>query len=172
MLRAFLDPGQLRRWLVATHKLENEARILEDRLPYTCAFEYTNLVRQNLVSGKFSYPTYNERYESWKKDHGFPMKFWMLKRDLLNAITIIKMPKGYLGGVDPTAIDSGGKSWFGAGDYGPKKLIVWYALLVEEGFGTYPKPRPLFIPTGIEYSDTGWIRQAEAALKRLEQQWI
>ena len=75
--------------------------------------------------------------------------------------------EGYLGGVHPGAMDSGGKSWHGKGKKGPKgesKSIEMYGRVGEN-------KRPVFEPVMEEYKKAGWQKRIDTFMKRMEADW-
>lgn len=101
---------------------------------------------------------YNFKYREWKMTHFGHLKFWRLRGELLRSITHFKMGDGYMAGIQPGAMDSGGVSWLGApGEKGSPKPIAMYARILEYGGdfraagGGFHPPRPVFRPSLVQF---------------------
>jgi len=163
--------ADLRRYLKALNKLEQSVKTFgQDEMQRRCAYDYYLLVFQNIMRRNFPRPAYSKRYRSWKYEYGwsgYPSP-WRLRGDLVKSLSAFKANGGgWIGGVPATAMDSGGKSWFGKGKKGPKgrsKPIAWYGSIEE-------KRRPIFEPTAFEYAKTGWSKRGQEALNNLKKAW-
>jgi len=179
------NEADLRRWYAATHKLEKEANKEWDENPKRNAIGYSNLLITNIMmqKGMGHYPSYHPYYAYWKAQYGLGGGgFWRLMGDLVKSITHFRVTetrkkqwKSYMGGVPSSAVDSGGKSWFGRGDKGPPKRIAMYGYVMEYG-GTWAKagvhpPRPLFGPTAEEYQKVQWWKELEVTRSKLVNTW-
>ncbi len=130
-------------------------------LPRQLSIKYVEETRSYLLDarkGKFGYTPYNPEYAEWKKKYGKLSGFWNLMGDLFENVKSSRSGDGYFGGVVSTAMDRGGKSWFGKGDRGPSKSIAMYGTVMEEGMpvsikgsGVHPA-RPLFVPVFKEFT--------------------
>jgi hypothetical protein len=176
-IRIFLRPRDVVRWFRILGQLEPRARLyVGDEMQRLCANDYVNQLRSNsynqrLMQGWSRATRGAERYEDWKAEHGFPLGFWRLKDDLLNNLSYFRVHKGWMGGIQNGIMDSGGKSWLGAGDVGPSKEIAWYARMNEYGIGPTPK-RPIFYRTMNSYAQSRQRqRRGIEALRRTVMAW-
>jgi hypothetical protein len=128
-------------------------------LPRMLSIKYVEEVRKYLLDarrGRFGYTPYNAEYSEWKKKFGRYSGFWSLFGDLVENVKSSRAEGGYFGGVVSTAMDRGGKSWYGKGDKGESKSIAMYGTVMEEGSpnirgsGVHPA-RPLFVPVFKEF---------------------
>jgi len=157
----------------AIRKVEVQVKRERDLLPYENAIDYISLLHKNITQGTFStsYPPYSPRYAKWKVETmRMGSSFWILKGDLLRSLTVIKKRWGFVGGIPLNAMDSGGKSWHGTGDKGPRKSITMYAKTIEFGLGKQPA-RPVFEPTGEQFSKAGWLLNAKQSMDRIGRVW-
>ncbi len=165
---------EYRRILSALNRLKRSAPAIADRMCRLGAIEYKNLVIRAISTNNFvgTVPDLKESYKSWKAKHGFPTKIGILKHDLLNNIQAFKVPKGWFGGVEPSTSDSGGKNWR---LQGPSKLIVKYAIWLEEGNRRgrrdYQAPRPIFMPIANQYAQNEYMKHLDDARGRLLRLW-
>jgi len=140
-----------------------------DTMQWKCATEFYQLVMKNISKRSRPSPAYSKRYRNWKYEYGwmgYPSP-WRLRGDLVKSLGAYRLGDGYLGGVQPGARDSGGKSWFGKGKLGPKgpaKSIEMYGRVEEHR-------RPLFKPTQDEYAKDGWLKRGDEMLKRMGAEW-
>jgi len=143
-----------------------------DTMQWKCATDFYQLVMVNVSKMSSPAPAYSDRYDKWKRKYswmGYPSP-WRLRGDLVKSLGAYKLGDGYLGGVQPGARDSGGKSWFGKGKLGPKgpsKSIEMYGRVSEYG----KKKRPLFEPAMREYAKDGWKKRGDEMLKRMAAEW-
>jgi len=168
---------QIKRWIAACLLEQRTVEEERDRLPYRQAIDYSDMLRQNITSGKFDsgYSPYNMRYFNWKynvfKSTG---GFWKLRGELLAAISVFKMREGkslgWMGGIPSGETDSGNVSWFGTGDKGRRMPIAQYARWLEFGRRGQPE-RPLFQPTLVEYKDGGAKKQLAITSLRIKGAW-
>jgi len=168
-----VNRNQLNKIINALHSVERAVRVEREELPYRCAVDYIGVVYKNITQGTYAggYAPYSPRYAKWKVETmQLGSTFWILGRDLLKAITVIKKRWGYVGGIPMDAMDSGGKSWYGKGKVGKKKKIGMYGKTIEFGLGKQPA-RPVFEPSGHEYADKGWKEEGDASLKKIEDVW-
>lgn len=159
------------KWKEAIARLENMARMEMDDLPFRCAGEFIQLVKTNVMTSKFRFKGYNQRYWLWKKMMYGWQPQWRLSGDMLAAlmvdpVRITKNEKGYAGGVPAGVMDRGGKSWYGSPGrvFGRPKEIAKYAAIVEED-------RPLFQWTTEQYEKDKWPSQGDITLSRLKACW-
>jgi len=140
-----------------------------DTMQWKCATDYCQLVMANINKRTRPTPAYSKRYRNWKYEygwHGYPSP-WKLRGDLVKSLGSYRFGEGYIGGVRPGAMDSGGKSWYGKGKLGPKgdaKPIEMYGRVEENR-------RPVFEPTMKEYEKDGWQKRGDEMLKRIEADW-
>jgi len=140
-----------------------------ETLPWKCAVDYYQLVMKNIQHRRAPSPGYSKRYRNWKYEYGwmgYPSP-WKLKGDLVASLGAYKFGEGYLGGVQPGKMDSGGKSWFGKGKKGakgPSKSIEMYGRVEES-------KRPVFEPTMKEYEKEGFQKRGDEMLKRMGAEW-
>ena len=150
----------------------NQARFERDNLPLNMSIGYVNLIRQNILTGKYdaSYPPYSERYYHWKYFIvGSSGGFWFLKGYLFNALVSFRFQNGWMGGVPPGLLVEG-SSWYGKGYTGKPAYIGEYARWME--YGTLRQPaRPLFTPTLEEYKSDSALKEAIKSLKKVGSQW-
>jgi len=154
----------------ALNRLESTVKVQGlDTMQMKCAVDYYQLVMEKIQKRHRPSPAYSKRYRNWKYEYGwqgYPSP-WRLRGDLVKSLGSHRYKEGYLGGVQPGAMDSGGKSWFGKGRQGPKgpsKSIEMYGRVEENR-------RPLFAPAMAEYKKDGWQKRADAMLKRMEADW-
>ena len=184
MITIELNQRELTRWFNALMKVENTAKLqIEDRIQLRMAIDYEQLLRKNLLSGKYSGTYkgggYNERYGKWKQKYYGGIGYWRLKGDLLASLTTWKDSEGgYRAGVLSGTYDSGGKSWGGGGpgnNLGQFKEVGMYGWIMEFGKKAGPggrhRKRPLFKPTMDEYADAGHQDRGEEALDIIGAQW-
>ena len=132
-------------------------------VPRKLAIAFVPFVVEGIKSNRYVYAwnpralRYNVKYQEWKLAHFNQLKFWILRGELIRAITHFRMDEGYMAGVRPGAMDSGGVSWYGSGDKGPPKPIAMYARVLEyggnfraAGGGIHP-PRPVFWPSLVHF---------------------
>ena len=160
------------RWLRATAKIQAEALRESLNLPYRMAVGYTNLVRSNISTGKFTamYAPYSERYYHWKYFiFGSSGGFWYLKGHLLRSLTTFRHENGWMGGI-PAGIQVEGSSWFGEGQTGRPAYVAEYGNWMEFGRGRQPA-RPLFTPTLKEYRENEALKEAVVSLNKVASRW-
>ena len=168
-----IDRQMLGRIINAINVVERAVRTERSELPYRCAVDYLGVVRKNITQGTYAtnYPPYNPKYAKWKVETMMAgSTFWILKRDLLRSLTVIKKRWGYVGGIPLGAMDSGGKSWYGRGGKGKRKPITMYAKTIEFGLGKQPA-RPVFEPSANEYAEDGWKKQGKESLRKIKDAW-
>jgi len=164
---------QYNRWMRSVEKIKAVAYSEELNLPRRMSIDYTDLIRKNLLTGKYSstYARYNERYAHWKyqifKSAG---GFWELRGYLLNSIKSFKSGKGWFGGIPAGVMDVGNVSWFGKGDRGRPMPIALYAYWMEYGRRGQPS-RPLFRPTLIEYSEGKALARIDESKTKIGEGW-
>jgi len=148
------------------HTIETQGK---DTMQFKCATDYYQLVMANIMKRHSPKPAYSKRYRNWKYEYGwmgYPSP-WRLGGDLIRSLGAYRYDKGYIGGVQPGVMDSGGKSWFGEGKNkpkGPSKSIEMYGRVEEHR-------RAVFAPTMVEYAKTGWITRLNELKKRAESDW-
>lgn len=159
------DVNDFRRWATAVGKVETFARHIEYGMQRDCAIELADDIYTAIKTGKYSYQPYNPRYEKWKSEYFPGRPFWELKSDLANNLRAFKVEDGWAAGVPAGVMDSGGKSWLGTGDKGPRKEIAWYGAINEAR-------RPLFKPESQAYaSGNKWRAQGSKALRYIKTAW-
>jgi hypothetical protein len=137
------------------------------------AFEFIDLIRDNIQTGKYdaSYPAYNERYAHWKYNiYGSQGGFWFLRGDLYRSLSVFKEESGWMAGVPAGVMDYGMKSWFGANVARRQLPIALYARWMEFGRAGQPE-RPLFQPTTVEYWRGGMRNKAAESLGFIKGEW-
>jgi len=165
----------LQRWLFAIEKVKTAFKLWPGEMQRKCATDYYQLLVRNILTRKYRFIEYNERYGGWKEKY-FPARpFWVLKGDFLSSISIMKARNGYITGVPPGVMDTGGKSWLGTGTEGKVKEIAMYAKVGEFGKGPGPggkhPPRPIFEPTAEEYASGKWIERGKETLQKIKLAW-
>jgi hypothetical protein len=171
MLKVSFKEIDYQRIMNALRKLDVLAPvIIEDDMQRACATDFYQLVFSNIVTRKYTStdPRYSKRYAEWKMDNVGHLHPWLLKGDLLEALTGFKSKTGWMGGIPAGVMDSGGKSWRGSLDIGPAKSIAWYGRILEYN---RKKPRPVFQPTTEEYARNGWKIQGRNALRQVGNLW-
>lgn len=164
---------QYNRWMRAVEKIKKNALSEKENLPRRMSIDYCNLVRKNLLAGKYAstYARYNERYQEWKyKIFRSQGGFWELRGLLLISLKSYKSGNGWFGGIPAGIMDTGNVSWFGKGDRGRPVPIAQYGIWMEYGRRGQPS-RPLFRPTLIEYSDTQAIERLDESRIKLRESW-
>jgi hypothetical protein len=170
MLKVSFKEDDYQRIMNALRKLDVLGPVIvgED-MQRRCATDFYQLVFENIVNQKFKHPAYYPRYGNWKMGVVGHQESWVLKGDLLEALTAFKSGKsGWMGGIPAGVMDSGGKSWKGELDQGPAKYIAKYARILEFN---RTKPRPVFKPTTQEYAGEGWPKQGREALREVGNLW-
>jgi len=128
-------------------------------LPRKQAIQHTQLAILSIMTQRYfmrNYRPYHPRYKEWKRLNApFPQKYWHLYGDLVRNIKPDQLGlRTWLSGINPTAYDAGGKSWYGGKQpgkvygqqrSGPSKQITMYGVINE-------RIRPLFGPLEREYS--------------------
>ena len=172
-VRAYFLPSDFQRYMSALSRLEQTAERLENDLPRLNAIDYSQLLANNILSGKHmsGFAQYSERYQEWKDQWATYTGFWQAMGHLVNSITHWEDGHGkWRAGIPEGVTDVGGTSWFGMGDRGPPKPIAMYAKTMEYGENRQPE-RPIFHPTLEEYKAGGYVRRGERALKTLGTRW-
>jgi hypothetical protein len=162
--------------MVSATALRSLVKLEEDRLPRVSSYGYRNEVSRVISSQDFhkNVPALSTSYRTWKALHGFPVSIGILKRDLLQNLTVMRMGRGvYYSGVDPTANDEGRKNWY---LNGASKRIITYAIWLEEGRGPTKTggpqpPRPIFIPTANWFADNVWLKNNEVVINIMKRLW-
>lgn len=144
--------------------------IVGEDMQRRCSTDFYQLVFDNIVTRKYASgdPKYSKRYAAWKMENVGHLHPWLLKGDLLEALTSFKSQSGWIGGIPSGIKDSGGKSWKGDLDRGPSKDIAWYGRRLEFD---RKKPRPVFQPTTQEYANDGWKNRGREALREVGNLW-
>ena len=170
MISVKVNQKDITRILNALKRIEATVKVQGlDTMPWKCATDYYQLVMTNIQKRTRAAPAYSKRYRNWKYEYGwqgYPSP-WKLRGDLVKSLGAYKLGDGYIGGVQPGAMDSGGKSWFGKGKAGPKgpsKSIEMYGRVEENR-------RPVFEPTMKEYEQDGFQKRGDEMLKRIEADW-
>ena len=172
MISIEIKQADMTRMVSALERLQQTVKIQGlDTMQFKCAVDYYQLVTEKIMKRNRPSPAYSKRYRNWKYEYGwsgYPSP-WRLRGDLVKSLGSYRYKEGYLGGVQPGDMDSGGKSWFGKGKEGPKgpiKPIEMYGRVEEYG----KKKRPVFEPA-MEYKKDGWVKRQDEMLKRLEANW-
>jgi hypothetical protein len=165
-----IDQADLQRLMSALDGVQSVVKVQGgDTMQWKCATDYYQLVMANMLKMRSPSPGYSMRYRNWKYEYGwmgYPSP-WRLRGDLMRSLGSYRYGDGYLGGVQPGAMDSGGKSWFGKGRLGPSgkiKSIEMYGNVEEAR-------RPLFEPTMDEYAGAGWLKRGDEMLGKIEARW-
>ena len=173
MISIKVNQADISRIITALDRIETTVKVqVPDTMQFKCAVDYYQLVMTNIQKRTRPQPAYSKRYRNWKYEYswqGYPSP-WRLKGDLVKSLGAYKFGEGYIGGVEPGAMDSGGKSWDGKGKLGAKgdsKPIEMYGRVGEYG----KKKRPVFTPTMEEYAKDGWQKRGDEMLKRIEADW-
>lgn len=171
------EAGDLYRWTAAVVRELRYSQQEEASNSRRNAIRFKSMLTQFIASNAFPFdvPALSAKYLEWKTKHGYPTRIGMLKGELLSSITVQPYPNNaWFTGVNPNAVDSGGKNW---NLEGPSKLVLEYALYLEEGTrGTYrrgPQPaRPIFRRTNEHYAESGlWRTEALRSLARFKGAW-
>ena len=171
MLKVSLNNSDYERIMNALRKLEVLAAVIvQDDMQRICATDFYQLVFQNIVTQKYAgtYAPYSPRYAKWKMDVVGHLNFWVLKGDLLKALTVFKSKTGWTGGIPAGVKDTGGKSWKGNLDKGAPEEIALYGQRLEFD---KKKPRKVFQPTTEEYAIEGWKKRGREALREVGKLW-
>ena len=170
MIKIEVNQADITRMVNALNRIEQTIKTQGlETMPMKCSIDYYQLIMEKIMKRNRPSPAYNKRYRNWKYEYGwqgYPSP-WRLRGDLVKSLGSYKYKDGYLGGVQPGTMDSGGKSWFGKGKKGPKgpsKSIEMYGRVEEAR-------RPLFAPAMEEYKKDGWQKRADEMLKRMEADW-
>jgi hypothetical protein len=178
MIELEINKADKDRWMWALRKIQSYAkRWIEDEMQFRCATDYYQEVMRKISTQSFDsiFSPYNDRYANWKARYVGETGFYLLAGDLVNSLGAWRTNEGFMGGVRPGAMDTGGKSWlapYGALNEGPSKEIAFYGSIVEFG-GSKHKPRPVFKPTMVQYSKTGagWRTRGREALDEIGKAW-
>ena len=170
MIKVEINQSDFARLKTALARLQTTVKVRGmDTLQFNCATDYYQLVTEKIMRLRAPSPGYSKRYRNWKYEYkweGYPSP-WRLRGDLVRSLGSYRYGEGYLGGVHPGAMDSGGKSWHGKGKKGPKgesKSIEMYGRVGEN-------KRPVFEPVMEEYKKAGWQKRIDAFMKRMEADW-
>lgn len=174
MIQIQFNQADLTRWMSALRRVKRRVNSrIKGQMQMDCAIEYYQLVHKNIMSEKYagSYAPYSKAYAKWKKkkDYKYP-GWWKLNLDLIKALTIFKQGDGYVGGVPPGVMDTGGKSY---GKGRPYK-IAKYGWIAEWGgvFAGQAHPaRAVFQPTMDEYAKDSWKKKGQEALNKVGGAW-
>jgi len=170
MIKIEINQADKQRIFSALDRIKSVADVqVKDTMQMKCAVDYYQLVMKNIQSRNRPGLAYSKRYRNWKYEYswsGYPAP-WRLRGDLVKSLGAYRFGDGYIGGVQPGAMDTGGKSWFGKGKEGPKgpsKSIEMYGRVEEHR-------RPVFKPAKEEYAKDGWIKRGNELLKRIGAEW-
>lgn len=169
------DKNDVRRYTRALKRILRAVDREKKELPYRCAVDYVNLLRQNILTQKFagSYRPYNEKYADWKAQYFEAQGYLVMRGLMVNALTIFR-DRGYktrwYGGLPPNLPLAPGSSWLYPPGHGKPKSINMYAWLNEFG-GTKAKARPVFVPTKQEYEREGIPRRIEESQNIIGRSW-
>jgi hypothetical protein len=160
------------RYFRALSRVEDVARLRCISLPRTCAEEHREDLTKAILTQRYAgqWKPYSDRYAKWKTEMlGSTGKFWLLFGDLINSIIAVNRGGGgsaWFTGIPKSAMDSGGKSWFGSpgNQKGKSKSIAMYAK-ANEGI------RPLFGPARTDYANTRWPVIARRSLRSIATAW-
>jgi len=173
MISVKINQADTARIMGALNRLQTTVKVQgKDTMQFKCATDYYQLVLNNINKRHSPRPAYSRRYKNWKYEYGwqgYPSP-WKLKGDLVQSLGSFRFGDGYLGGVQPGARDSGGKSWHGKGKKGQKgtyKSIEMYGRVGEYG----KKKRPVFEPTMEEYAKDGWQKRGDEMITRMGADW-
>jgi len=170
MISVEVNQADINRIVSSLKRIETTVKVQGmDTMQFKCATDFYQLVMLNIMKRSMPRPAYSKRYRNWKYEYGwmgYPAP-WKLRGDLVKSLGAYRLADGYIGGVEPGAMDSGGKSWFGegkAGGKGPSKPIEMYGRVEENR-------RPIFGPSMNEYAKDGWLKRGDEMLKRIEADW-
>jgi hypothetical protein len=179
-----LNPQDVRKWLKALNSVEYRARWWlkagGGELNRRLSVAYSNKVVANILSNKWSFVPYKERYAKWKKDAGLGSEpFWKLKGDLVQSITNFRESKGWTGGIPANVVDSGGKSWFHKLNEGKikRKRIAMIGTVLEFGGdytssgGGFHHKRPVLANTLDEFELQNYSGIPGLMMNDIERAW-
>lgn len=144
-------------------------------LPFKCATDYVNLLRQNIMTQKFAgrYVPYHPRYANWKAQYFASTGYLVMRGEMVKNLTVFR-DRGYknrwYGGLPPNLPSVPGSSWFGPPGTGKAKSINMYAWLNEFG-GVKSPERPVFVPTKEEYLERGIERRLKETKNAIARAW-
>ena len=157
------------RIIYALRRVQRVAISESKDLPRRGATDYYQIVHNNITSQKYAggYPEYAERYAIWKAKTVGSLDFWRLYGPLLSNLRAFKVEgdlpgeTAYMGGIDDSASYEG-------------TSIAMYGMMVESGRfgkGKAVKPRPVFLPTALEYGARGWRKRSFRSLNKIRDAW-
>ena len=163
------DTKDLERWIKAVKNVEIRTPVAIDEMQRQCAILLSQNIYSAIHTGKYTYHDYDIRYKKWKAKYYPNKKWWELKGDLAKNLKAFAVSKSgtestWAAGVPDGIMDSGGKSWLGAGDKGPSKEIAWYGA-INEG------QRALFEPETKAFANGEWQKYSQNALSRIKNEW-
>jgi len=168
------NPRDKSKILYALKRVVQQALFETRSCPRRCSYEAVQLLRGNINKQAFlPYASYSKRYRKWKIEQGYPLIFWKLSGELIQAIRSHRMqPNVFMAGIGSNAYDSGGKSYYGDGR---RVRISLYANVLEYG-GRYGKAgnhpaRPVFRPTKKQYEKGPLQKQGVVSLKKIARKW-
>ena len=150
-----------------------------------CANAFIAELREAVVTQKYSFESYNDKYELWKARNYGGLGFAELGGDFLAALSVWKMERahvkgasakglgaGWAGGVPEGQMDSGGKGW---SKKSPPKEIAMYMSVFEFGGdygegGNHPS-RPLFQNTLKDFSEGTGAKIGQLVLEDMAAAW-
>jgi hypothetical protein len=176
MIGVIFIAADFRKVMTALAKTKAAVKFRAKNISYQMAIDYLELIRINIINQRYSgfYSQYNVRYEEWKQKITSDSRFWILKGDLLQSLTIWKENSFWRSGIPPGILDSGGKSWTGTGEKGNPAYIGAYARILEYG-GVFDNqvhpPRPLFRPSLTQYEGTGAPKRVDESANIILRSW-
>lgn len=179
-----LNPIDVKRWLKALYKVEWRARWWlkagGGEFNRRCSVAYANKVIANILSNKWRFMPYTERYAKWKREAGLGSEpFWKLKGDLISSMTSFRENKGWVGGIPANVLDSGGKSWLHKLNEGKikRKKIAMIATVLEFGGdyrsrgGGFHHKRPVLSNTLDEFEAGNYSGIPNFMMSDIERGW-
>jgi len=177
-----LNKEDLARWTKGVRGIQNSAhwwlKANGGELNRMLSSSYSSKVIANILSKKWSFMPYVQRYSDWKAKVGLGSQpFWKLKGDLVASINNFQEKGGWVGGIPGSVTDSGGKSWFGKLDKGDSKRIAMIATVLEYGGdyrarkGGYHFPRPVLSNTLDEFEQQNYDGIPDRVMSDIERNW-
>lgn len=162
-----------KRVMSAIAKVKVAVRTRARNIGYQMGIDYLALVHLNIVNQKYSgsYQNYNPVYRDWKAKQGADLRFWILKGDLLAALTVWRTRRGWTAGIPAGILDSGGKNYTGEGE---PSYIAAYARIMEWGGSFQGQDHParsVFTPTLEEYRRAGARKRINESKKIIVRSW-
>jgi len=151
-----IDTSELNSITDVLKRLTSAARKTAGNLPFKMAKDYYISLTDAILNEKYSsdFPKYDKSYEKWKMREFKHLKFWLLRTDLVNSLSVFRLSATeWCGGIMPGATNSEGKP------------IKMYAAKNEV-------KRPVFKRVREDYMVSGMVLQHKNALKELSKAWV